>query len=68
MADTKEIIISEEEKAKFKTYTLKEAEAILEISHRSMQNYVKSGAIKSVKIGGLRRISERNLLDFINGD
>ena len=37
----------------------------LMISIRSVRNYIKSGKLKSVKVGRLRRVSEEDLETFI---
>lgn len=52
----------------FRLYTLTEVEPILGVSHRTLLDYVKTGKIKAVKIGGKWKISEENLKAFINGE
>lgn len=52
----------------FRLYTLTEVEPILGVSHRTLLDYVKTGKIKAVKIGGKWKVSEENLKTFINGD
>ena len=49
-------------------YTLTEVEPILGVSHRTLLDYVKTGKIKAVKIGGKWKVSEQNLKAFINGE
>lgn len=49
-------------------YTLKDLQSILGISHRTLLNYIKSGRIKGVKIGGKWKVSEEVLRKFINGE
>ena len=51
----------------FRLYTLAEVEPILGVSHRTLLDYVKTGKIKAVKIGGKWKVSEENLKAFING-
>lgn len=51
----------------FRLYTLTEVEPILGVSHRTLLDYVKTGKIKAVKIGGKWKVSEENLKAFING-
>jgi len=52
----------------FKTYGLDETAAILKISRRTLQDYIKTGRIKAQKIGGHWRISEKNLQRFIDAE
>lgn len=52
----------------FRLYTLTEVEPILGVSHRTLLDYVKTGKIKAVKIGGKWKVSEENLKVFINGE
>lgn len=52
----------------FRLYTLTEVEPILGVSHRTLLDYVKTGKIKAVKIGGKWKVSEENLKTFINGE
>ena len=52
----------------FRLYTLTEIEPILGVSHRTLLDYVGSGKIKAVKIGGKWKVSEENLKAFINGE
>ena len=52
----------------FRLYTLTEVEPILGVSHRTLLDYVKTGKIKAVKIGGKWKVSEENLKAFINGE
>lgn len=52
----------------FRLYTLTEIEPILGVSHRTLLDYVSSGKIKAVKIGGKWKVSEENLKAFINGE
>lgn len=56
-----------EESGRFKTYTLKELETILSVTNRTLQQYIKDGKIKAVKIGGKWRVTPENLEKFING-
>lgn len=50
---------------KFKLYTLLELSEILNVTVRSLYNYINSGKLKAVKIGGEWRVTEKNLMDFI---
>lgn len=49
-------------------YTLTELEPILGVTHRTLQNYIKDGRLKGVKIGGKWKVSEETLRRFINGE
>ena len=53
---------------KYRTYSLTELEKILDVTHRTLLTYVKSGRLKAVKIGGKWKVSEENLNRFINGE
>lgn len=50
-----------------KFYTLKEIEDVLQVSNRTLRDYIKSGKLKAVKIGGKYVVSESNFNDFISG-
>ena len=49
-------------------YSLTELEPILGVTHRTLLNYVSSGKLKAVKIGGKWKVSEENLKKLINGE
>ena len=49
-----------------KMYTLKELESVLGVSNRTLQNYIRQGRLRAVKMGKWR-VSEENLQAFING-
>jgi len=51
-----------------KVYTLTEIEGTLGVTHRTLLNYVKSGRLKAVKIGGKWKITAENLAKFLNGE
>lgn len=53
---------------KIKLYSLKEVSEITSVSRKTLWHIVKEGKLKAVKIGREYRISEANLLKFINGD
>lgn len=46
-------------------YSLKEIQPMLSVSYRTLQNWVKSGYIPVVKIGGRWKIEERELAEFL---
>ena len=54
--------------ADLKLYTLTELEEILGVTHRTLQTYMKDGRLKGQKIGGKWKVSEENLMKFINGE
>lgn len=49
-----------------KTYTLQEVCELLNVSRRSITNYVNEGKLKGSKIGGRWMFTEKQLKDFIN--
>ena len=51
-----------------KLYTLTELEDILDVSHRTLQTYMKTGRIKGQKIGGKWKVTEDSLMKFLNGE
>ena len=53
---------------KLKVYTLTEIEPILGVTHRTLLTYVKTGRLKSVKIGGKWKVKEEDLKSLLNGD
>lgn len=50
-----------------KLYTLSDLVPMLGVTYRTLQNYIHDGKLKGVKIGGRWRVTEENLLKFING-
>ena len=51
-----------------KLYTLAEIAPILGVTHRTLLNYIGSGKLKAVKIGGKWKVSEDNFKRFVNGE
>lgn len=49
-----------------KVYTLEEVAEILQLTRRTLYNYIKSGKLKAVKIGKYWRVPEEALQHFIN--
>ena len=52
-----------------KLYSVKEVAEILQVTERSVFRYMETGRknqLKAAKIGGLWRISEKDLQEFIN--
>lgn len=52
----------------FRLYTLSDLEPILGVTHRTLQTYIKDGRLKGVKIGGKWKVTEDNLVKFLNGE
>ena len=52
----------------FRLYTLTELENILGVTRRTLQNYMRSGRLNGVMIGGMWKVSEENLKRFVNGE
>jgi excisionase family DNA binding protein len=50
-----------------KTYTVEEVATQLDISPRTVREYIRKGKLKAVKIGNKYIISEDNYRDFVNG-
>lgn len=50
-----------------KFYSLQEVAEIVQVSRRSMYNYLKDGRLKANKVGGRWLISEEQLKNFIEG-
>lgn len=49
-------------------YSLKEVAQLLDVTERTLHNYIKAGKLKGQKIGGRWKVSEENLKRFVNGD
>ena len=49
----------------FKLYTVEEITTILKVTQRTLYNYIKSGALKAVKIGKYWRVKHTDLQDFL---
>lgn len=49
-------------------YTLTDLEPILGVTHRTLQTYIKEGRLRGVKVGGKWKVSEENLMRFLNGE
>lgn len=50
-----------------KTYTVDEVATQLDISPRTVREYIRKGKLKAVKVGNKYIISEDNYRDFVNG-
>lgn len=51
-----------------KLYNVDELSKLLEVTKRTIHNYIKDGKIKGVKIGGQWKFTEENIRKFVNGD
>ena len=51
-----------------KLFELTELEEALGVTHRTLLEYVRTGKLKAVKVGGKWKVSEANLMSFINGE
>lgn len=51
--------------ANFTLYKLDEVAEMLDLTKRTLYDYVKDGRLKAVKIGKFWRVSEENLQDFL---
>lgn len=51
-----------------KTYTVEEIAKQLDISPRTVREYIRKGKLKAVKVGNKYIISEDNYRHFVNGD
>lgn len=49
-----------------RVYTTEEVAEILQVTKRTVYNYIKAGTLKAVKIGKYWRISAENLEEFIS--
>lgn len=49
-------------------YTITEIEKILGVTHKTVENYIKGGKLKAVKIGGKWKVTEDTLRRFVNGE
>lgn len=52
----------------FRLYSLTEIAPVLGVTHRTLLEYVQTGKLKGVKVGGKWKVSEENLKKFINGE
>ena len=52
--------------ADIKVYTLDEVADIMQVTKRTLYNYIKAGTLKAVKVGKYWRVSEDNLQAFIS--
>jgi len=48
-----------------KLYTIEEISEILKVTTRTVYNYIKSGSLKALKMGKYWRVTEADLLKFV---
>ena len=48
-----------------KIYTLKELEALLKVTNRTLLRYIESGRLEAFKVGGRWRVTEEALEKFL---
>jgi excisionase family DNA binding protein len=49
-----------------RVYTLDEVAEIMQVTKRTLYNYIKAGSLHAVKMGKYWRVSEENLQAFIS--
>ncbi len=49
----------------FKLYTIDEIAKVLKVTKRTIYNYIRSGAIKAIKIGKYWRVKHEDLEQFL---
>ena len=49
-----------------RVYTLDEVAEIMQVTKRTLYNYIKAGTLHAVKMGKYWRVSEESLQDFIS--
>ena len=50
---------------KMKVYTIEELVDILQVTRRTIYNYLKEGKLKAVKMGKYWRVTEKQLEEFL---
>lgn len=56
-----------DQRLEIRLYEIQEIAEALHVTRRTLYNYLKQGRLKAVKIGGIWRVTEENLVDFLNG-
>ncbi|MFD0856813.1 helix-turn-helix domain-containing protein [Actinomadura adrarensis] len=54
-----------EKEVRMKTYTVEQVAEILQVGRDKIYFLLRTGQLRSIKIGKLRRITDRHLSDFI---
>ena len=62
------MIGKEQQPIEIRLYGLQEIADALNVTRRTLYNYLKQGKLKAVKIGGEWRVTEENLMSFLNGN
>lgn len=52
--------------AELKLYTLDEVVEIVQVTKRTLYNYIKAGTLHAVKVGKYWRVSAESLADFVS--
>ena len=60
-------MIMEKEK-EIKVYQVKDVAKLLEVSERTVWNWIRSGRLESVKIGGVVRVTREQINKVLNGE
>ena len=50
---------------KMKVYTIEELVEVLQVTRRTIYNYLKDGRLKAVKMGKYWRVTEKQLEEFL---
>ena len=50
---------------KMKVYTIEELVEVLQVTRRTIYNYLKEGKLKAVKMGKYWRVTEKQLEEFL---
>ena len=50
---------------KMKVYTIEELVEVLQVTRRTIYNYLKDGKLKAVKMGKYWRVTEKQLEEFL---
>ena len=51
---------------KMKVYTIEELVEVLQVTRRTIYNYLKDGRLKAVKMGKYWRVTEKQLEEFLS--
>ena len=52
--------------AELKVYTIEELVTLLQVTRRTIYNYIKEGKLKAVKMGKYWRVTEKCLEEFLS--
>lgn len=51
-----------------KIYTIHELEEVLQVTQRTIYNWIKDGKLKAIKIGRTWRVTQEALDEFLQGE